>query len=144
MAEMNELETVPDLAEVVQEIDTHSRRIQAALRDKLALANTPDEVLAVTKELAAEMFETLIPLWADFSKASAMEIDDLNDEVFGVKLSGAVAGELRGMLSDYQALSVGNPPLVERIQNVLDDLEGDVDEEDEDDGEEDDEEPEPN
>jgi hypothetical protein len=136
VAEVNEPENVPDIDELVAEIDAHSRRIKEALQDRLAAASTPEEALGVIKDLGAEMFETLIPLWADFSKSTAMEIENLNDEVFGIKLGHGAVDEIGELLTEYQTLSVGNPALSERIQRAIDQLEGGGDE-DEDEGDED-------
>ena len=124
MAEPNDPENVPEVAELVAEIDSHSRRIKDALQHRLAATTTPEDALAVLKELGAELFETMIPLWADFSKSAAMEISDLNDEVFGVKLPQEAAEDAHELLTEYQLQNANNPQLVARIQGVLDVLDG--------------------
>jgi len=114
MADDDERE-VPELPDLVTEIDA-----------TIAQLNQPG---AAGRDPITEIRETVLPLLRDLATSVMFALEDLQDQVSPVELTGAEAQEGIQLLKAFVQLQPGNTHLQERVTQMIDALGGEGDDE---------------
>lgn len=110
MAEEEDRE-VPELPDLVTEIDA-----------TIAQLSQPG---AAERDPIAEIRETVLPLLKDLATSVMFAVEDLQDQVNPVELTGAEAQEAMQLLKALAQLQPTNTQLQERVTQMLEALGGD-------------------
>lgn len=124
---------LPDLPTLLTDTVTMHQRFDAMVSNS---SGDPD---ALARGIASFLQNDLMPLLKDLQESNMAALEDLEDAIDPVKIPRSGAQAIADLLNGYKAQNAGNPDIVARVDEALDDLEvdgGDEDEEEEEEQEE--------
>jgi hypothetical protein len=128
-----------DLDQLTGEIQSHHQRIKSQVHQGLAAAKSLEDVVAVCRTASEEMVDTFFSLFVDLAgvvAGVAESVDDLEGEVFPVKVSPQFADATVSLLQELRATA--SPDQQQRIDDTIEELSSEEEDEDDDgDGEDD-------
>lgn len=129
---MSNEQEIPNVNAVASEIRQHTGRLIPLLHQGLKDEN-PVAQMQLAKQVLGELADTVLPLVRDLANATAeleSDVQELNDEVFGIKVPIEAAEETVALFAELSA--VATPEQRERMDALAAAYAGDEDDEDDD------------